>query len=176
MKKLTFVIIEEQKSMINFTQFKAKDTTKRQWNKILIMIMVWRMQKLKSSRKMLTGLKSHMNATNATMHLPIQAIWGHIWKAQWRKVKQMQPMWQCILSDRPFENTFDNTQWRKAKQVQSMWILILFYKRFEDPFQNKQWRKVKQMQPMWFCIASWGRKFVETFQKRTQWRIKNMNM
>ena len=33
MKKLTFIIIEEQKSMINFTQFKAKDTTKRQWNK-----------------------------------------------------------------------------------------------------------------------------------------------
>ena len=30
---------------------------------------------LKASRKMLTVLKSHMNATNATMHLPIKAIW-----------------------------------------------------------------------------------------------------
>ena len=30
MRKLTFIIIEEQKSMINFTQFKATDTTKRQ--------------------------------------------------------------------------------------------------------------------------------------------------
>ena len=35
--------------------------------------------------------------------------------AQWRKVKQMQPMWLCILSGRRFVEAFENTQWRKDK-------------------------------------------------------------
>ena len=29
--------------------------------------------------------------------------------AQWRKVKQMQPLQLCFLSGRPFEETFGNT-------------------------------------------------------------------
>ena len=36
---------------------------------------------------------------------------------RWRNVKQMQPMWLCLFSIRPFEDTFDNAQWRKAKQM-----------------------------------------------------------
>ena len=33
------------------------------------------------------------------------------------KVKQMQPMWLCILTGRPFEDTFENAQWGKVKQM-----------------------------------------------------------
>ena len=43
-------------------------------------------------------------------------------KTQWRKVKQMQPIWLCILWSRPFEDSFDNAQWRKTKQMQSLCI------------------------------------------------------
>ena len=84
--------------MINFTQFKAKHTTQRQWNKILkkIMILVWRMQMLKSCRKMLTELESHMNATNATM----------------------------LFQGRKFEDTFENGHWRKINATNATMHLI----------------------------------------------------
>ena len=32
----------------------------------------------------------------------------------------MQPVWFCILTGKPFEDTFDNTQWRKVKSMQTM--------------------------------------------------------
>ena len=34
------------------------------------------------------------------------------------EVKQMQPMWLCILSGRQFEDTFENAQRRKVEQMQ----------------------------------------------------------
>ena len=51
-----------------------------QWSKIL-KIMVWRMQTWKYWTKILKISESHISATSATMYLPIQAIWGHIWKS-----------------------------------------------------------------------------------------------
>ena len=74
------------------------------------------------------------------MFLLLQVIWGNIWKhmvekklnkcskynyasfvagdlrkhlkAQWRKVKQMQPMRLCFLLGRQFEESFENAQWK----------------------------------------------------------------
>ena len=60
------------------------------------------------------------------------------------------------------KKTFKNATWRKVKQLQSMWICILLGRQFEETFENAQWRKVQQMQPMWFCILS-GRQFEDTF-------------
>ena len=71
---------------------------------------------------------------------------------QWRKVKQMQPLWFCLLSGRKFEDIFENAQWRRTQQMQSMWVCILRRRPFEHSFKNTQWRKVKQMQPVWLCI------------------------
>ena len=67
-------------------------------------------------------------------------------------VKQMQPMWLCIVTGSKFEDPFENTQCRKVKQMQSVRLYILLCKCFEDTCENAQWRKVKQMQPMWLCI------------------------
>ena len=88
--------------------------------------------------------------------------------AQWGKAKQMQPMWLCLFSGRRFEETFKNTQWRKVKQMQPMWLCLCSCRRFEETFENAQWRKAKQMQPVWLCILS-GRRFEKTFEN-TWWR------
>ena len=37
--------------------------------------------------------------------------------AQWRKVKQMQQMWRCILLCRQYKDKLENTQWRKTKPI-----------------------------------------------------------
>ena len=63
---------------------------------------------------------NHMNASNATMHLLGQAIEEAFENAQWRKVKQMQPMRLCICSGMQFEDTSENAQWKKIKQMQPM--------------------------------------------------------
>ena len=82
-----------------------------------------------------------------------QVFWGrHFATAQWRKAKQMQPMWLCIASWRKFEDTFENAQWRQVKQMQPVWLCFCSDRRFEETFENAQWRKVKQMQPVWLCI------------------------
>ena len=87
----------------------------------------------------------------------------------------MQPVWLCIVSCGPFEDTFEDTQWRKAKQMQPVWFCILLCKRFVETFENTQWRKAKKMPPMWLCILS-GRQVEDTFEN-PQWRkqmsIKN---
>ena len=68
-----------------WTNHSAKHNTQGQWSKILtIVTLAWRMQMWKSWRKILTmscrDKKSHINATSATLHLLIQAVWGDIWK------------------------------------------------------------------------------------------------
>ena len=88
--------------------------------------------------------------------------------AQWRKIKQMQPMWLCLFSYRPFEATFENAQWRKVKQMQPMWLCLFSCTEFEGSLKNAQWRKAKQMQPVWVCILLW-KCFKETFEN-AQWR------
>ena len=67
----------------------------------------------------------------------------------------------CIFSGRHFEDTSENAQWREVKQMQPVWVCILSCKCFEDSYENAQWRNVKQMQPMWLCIIS-GWKFEDT--------------
>ena len=80
-----------------------------------------------------TRRKSQTNATNATMHPLRHAVWGDMWKRTVEKskkkcnqcdyvfsyasalrrhlkkhsgeVKQMLPVWLCILSGNPFEDT-----------------------------------------------------------------------
>ena len=60
----------------------------------------------------------------------------------------------CMFWSKCFEDTFESTQWRKVKQMQPMWLCILLGRPFEETFENTQRRKVKQMQPMWLCILS----------------------
>ena len=73
----TIVNIGDQISVTtNFTQFAAticaEHWTPWQWSKIVkMMTLVWRMQVWKISQ---------INATSATLHLLIKAIWEHIWK------------------------------------------------------------------------------------------------
>ena len=75
--------------------------------------------------------------------------------AQWRKVKQMQPMRLCLFSSRQFEATFENAQWRKVKQMQPMRLCLLSGKRFDLSTHLKtHWRKVNKMQPMWLCFQA----------------------
>ena len=98
----------------------------------------------------------------------IQAIWRKktFENPQWRKVKQMQPMWLCFFLGRRFEDTFENPHWRKVIQMQPMWPWFFSCKQFEGTFANPQWRKVKQMQPMWLCFFL-GRGFEDTYEINT---------
>ena len=93
--------------------------------------------------------------------------------SQWRKVKQMQAMWLCLFSGRQFEDTFENAQWRKVKQMQPMWLCLFSGRRFEDTFENAQWRKTKQMQPVWLCLL-WPKFFEETYEKAQWGKVKQM--
>ena len=74
--KSTLVMIGDQKSIIKFIQFEAiiwvKNNTKWQWNKVLKMSQFCRI--------LLTMPSSQTNATNVTILLQIQAIWGPISK------------------------------------------------------------------------------------------------
>ena len=71
---------------------------------------------------------------------------------QWIQVKQMQPVWLCIVSGRQLEDTFENAQWRKATQMHLLLPSILSCKQFESTFDITQWRKLKYMRPM--CYTS----------------------
>ena len=51
-------------------------------------------------------------------------------------------------TDKQFEKTFENAQWRKVKDMQPMLQGIFSNRTFEAAFENPQWRKVKQMQPV----------------------------
>ena len=90
--------------------------------------------------------KSETNAIDVTMH-PLSRRCEETFKnTQWRKAKQMQPVWLCLLSGRQIEETFENAQQRKVTQMQSVWLWILSGRRLEETFDNAQWRKTKQMQ------------------------------
>ena len=43
-------------------------------------------------------------ATNVSLHLFKQAMWGDMWKQTFQKIAHMQLMWLCICSNRRFEN------------------------------------------------------------------------
>ena len=48
----------------------------------------------------------------------------------------MWPVWLCIRSGRPFQETFENTQWRKVKIMWTVWLCIRWGKQFEQTFGN----------------------------------------
>ena len=52
------------------------------------------------------------NAINVNIPLIIKEIYEN---AEWRNVKQMQPVWLCILWREQFEDTFEKTQGRKIE-------------------------------------------------------------
>ena len=47
-------------------------------------------------------------------------------------------MWLCILTDRQFEETYENAQGIKARQMQAMWICTFLCRPFEETFENAQ--------------------------------------
>ena len=51
-------------------------------------------------------------------------------------------MWLCILSSRSFEETHENAQWRKVKQMQPMWLCIFSGRQFEDTHAIQKSRKL----------------------------------
>ena len=80
-------------------------------------------------------------------------------------------MWLWVFAGRQFEDTFENAQWRKVKQMQPMWLCIILCKRSEETFENAQWRKVTQMQPMWVCIFT-GMQFEDPFENTHCWKVR----
>jgi len=146
--------------------------------------------------------KSRTTATYVTLHPLGHAIWGHIWKKYWRKVKKCNECdlasfqaniltrhlnrysekihsWeksnkcnQCLLPGKRFEETFKDVHWRKVKQMQPMRLCLFSSRQFEATFQNAQRRKVKQMQPMRLCLLS-GKQFDLSSHLKTHWRKVN---
>ena len=41
-------------------------------------------------------------------------------------------MWLCLVSSKQFEDTFKNAQWRKVKQMRPMWLWMLVEDTFEN--------------------------------------------
>ena len=64
--------------------------------------------------------KSKTNATNVTMDTLIMAIWGNIQKMHSRERSNATNATMPLL-----EGTFENAQWRKVKQMQPMWLHLL---------------------------------------------------
>ena len=54
----------------------------------------------------------------------------------------MQPVWLCIIWPKPFKETYKNTQWRKVLQVQLVWQYIHSGKQSEEAFKYTQGRKL----------------------------------
>ena len=79
----------------------------------------------------------------------------------WRKVKQMQPMWLCLL-------TFENTRCRKIKQMQSMWQAI------SGDIWKHTVEKSQTNVTKWLCILT-DTQF-EYRDKNTQWRKAKINV
>ena len=71
-----------------------------------------------------------------------QPEWRKAWvcATQWRKVKQMQPVWLCLLSGRWFEETFKNTQSAASSLSYSQ---EMFFCR-EFPENRSSWREEKE--------------------------------
>ena len=74
----------------------------------------------------------------------------------------------CIISGKQSSDTFESTQWRKVKQVQPVWLCVLLCWRFEETFESTHRIKVKQMSTVWLCLHS-GRQFDFSFEN-SQWR------
>ena len=61
-----------------------------------------------------------------------------------------------VTSNRLHGNTFENAQWRKVKQIQPIFLCILSGTQFEDTFENAQWIKIKQKKQCNFASSRVG--------------------
>ena len=61
--------------------------------------------------------KSPTNATNVTLPLLVETFWGHIWQ---RTVEKNQTNATNVNNVKQFGESFENAQWRKVKQMQPM--------------------------------------------------------
>ena len=101
----------------------------------------------------------------------------HAEEHQWKscqctkgKIKQLQLVWLCIFSCRPFEDTFENPHWRKAKQMQpsvpNSSDELIFVKRraLDGPFLDKNTgfrrahRRAKFMFLIFFFLSKFAKK------------------
>ena len=76
-----------------------------------------------------------------------QPLWGKEASQEGGERPQLQPLplRTVLFLFKPSRKTFENTQWRKDKQMQPVWFCILSGRRFEETFENTQWRQIKQM-------------------------------
>ena len=82
-------------------------------------------------------------------------------------------MYIYIFLYKPFEETSENAQWRKVKQMQPMWLRVFSCKQFEEAFENAQWKKVKEI--MKLCLFSGGQfvdilKTKNIMEQRERWK------
>ena len=64
----------------------------------------------------------------------------------------------CLFSGGRFKDTFENSQWRKTKQMQPMWLCLFLGMSFEDASENPQWKKINkwnQCNLNWFRYQNW---------------------
>ena len=87
----------------------------------------------------------------------------------WRKVKQMQPMWLCLL-------TLENTQCRKIKQMQPMWRCNMhpLWQAISGDIWKHTVEKSQTNVTKWLCILT-DTQFEYT-DKNTQWRKAKINV
>ena len=96
---MTLVTIEDQYSIINFTQFEAGIWAHHSISNGGTSGLLWLWFK---------GCKCKNSGES---------------DGQCHQVKYMQPMWLCIPTGRQFEETFENTQWWKVKnETKIMWF------------------------------------------------------
>ena len=105
-------------------------------------------------------------ATNVTLHLFKQAMWGDMWKQTFQKIAHMQLMWLCICSNRRFENhnwkisphMFKQAIWRdmwtltRKKIAHATCVTLPLFKQanWEDKDMcNITFGKIAHMQLMW---------------------------
>ena len=103
-------------------------------------------------------------------------LWCQFWKAcenaPWRKVKQMHPVWFCILSGGRFEDTFENTQWRKIKQMQSVRLCMLSGRPDDEAFESTHWKEAKQMKFIFLHIRNmhfYGHNLLKGISETEKW-------
>ena len=104
--------------------------------------------------------KIFKNEKNVILHFWPKKFEGAFWNAQTNATIHRQ-----------FEDKFENEQWRKAKQMRPMWFFILWGRQFEATFKNAQWRKIKQMQPVWLCLLC-PMFFEETYEEAQSENLK----
>ena len=115
--------------------------------------------------------KSQTNATNVTLHLFRQAIWGDIWQSTVEKKSNKCNQCDYASSDasnlRTHLKTHSGEKPSKCNQCDFASSQASYLRRHLTKHNGE---KVKQMQPTWLCIFLCT-SFENTFEN-AQWRIK----